>query len=147
MKRKQYDLYESLGHLVDITSRVMRTGLNRKFNQDGIDVTAEQWKILAHLWAQDGLNQQRISDYIGKNKASTTLLIDGLERRGLVVRIQDQKDRRRKRIYLTLKGKEIQKSLTGLAEKNLEEAQKGITSEHLNICKDVLRRVVTNMGI
>ncbi len=76
---------------------------------------------------------------------SVTRLIDGLEKRNLVVRTPDKVDRRQKFIYLTNKGKEFQQELLHIVEKTLDEAQQNIPAHDMAICKKVLCRVYENL--
>jgi DNA-binding MarR family transcriptional regulator len=66
---------------------------------------------MACLWGQDGINQQELADLTLKDKASMTLLLDNLTKRGLVKRLEDASDRRSKLIYLTAKGKRLGKKV------------------------------------
>ncbi len=140
-----YDLENSLGMLLDWASQFMRLELNRKFATAGLQATSEQWKILIILWFEDGLTQQQLAEKTHKNKVSVVKLVDGLERRGLVNRHPDPKDRRINRIFLTPKGKKIQGKLIKLAKQNLDQAAAGIDSAEMTTCKKVLKQVILNM--
>jgi DNA-binding MarR family transcriptional regulator len=146
MKLADYNLDESLGYLIGRTQRALVNRLNRNFAEAGHDVTAEQWAMLLHLWQQDGQGQQQLADCACKDKTSVTRLIDGLEKRNLVLRVADQNDRRNNLIYLTNKGKALQKELITLVQKTLTEAQQEIKPEHLRICKSTLVKVYQNLS-
>jgi len=146
MKRPAYNLEGSLGYLVGRAQRALVNRLNRNFAEAGHDVTAEQWAMLLHLWQQDGQGQQQLADCACKDKTSVTRLIDGLEKRNLVLRVADQNDRRNNLIYLTNKGKTLQKELIALAQKTLAEAQQEISPTQLKICKNALRQVYQNLS-
>ncbi|OJJ17823.1 hypothetical protein BKI52_28605 [marine bacterium AO1-C] len=144
MSNKCYDLDDSLGYLVSQTARAMSHQLNQNFLQVGLNVTSEQWAVLVQLWGDDGLNQQEIACKVGKDKASITRLVDGLEKRNLVVRISDKSDRRNKLIYLTKEGKRVKEQLIGVAVDTLDDLQQGISKSDLENCKNVLRQVFKN---
>jgi DNA-binding MarR family transcriptional regulator len=146
MKPYQYNLEEPLGYLIGRAHRVLVNRLNRNFAEAGYDVTAEQWGMLMHLWEQDGQGQQQLAACACKDKTSITRLIDGLEKRHLVLRVADQNDRRNNLIYLTGKGKALQKALIVVAKKTLAESQQGLKPEHLTICKNTLRKVYQNLS-
>ncbi len=146
MGHEDFNLKESLGHLLGRTTRAMGTFLQNNFVKAGYDVTFEQWVILVNLWRQNGQFQQQLADSTYKNKASITRLVDGLEKRNLVERIPDTIDRRHKRIYLTSKGKKLQKELKIRALKAQGKAQQGINPEDLKICKDVLVKIYDNIS-
>ncbi len=145
MTDTDYQIDDSLGYIVGTASRAMVNRLNRNFAEGGFDVTVEQWAILVHLWQQDGQFQQQLAICSFKDKTSITRLIDGLEKRNLVVRIPDRLDRRQKLIYLTAKGRELRGALVKIALQSLQEAQQGICPEQLAICKEVLRQVSQNL--
>ncbi|WP_299453903.1 MarR family winged helix-turn-helix transcriptional regulator [uncultured Microscilla sp.] len=144
MSDKSYNLDDSLGYLVNHTARAMSHQLNQNFLQAGFNVTGEQWIVLLQILNDDGLNQQEIACKVGKDKASITRLVDGLEKRNLVVRISDKNDRRNKLIYLTNEGKQVKAELSKIAEKTLTDLQQNIDHADLENCKNVLRQVFKN---
>ena len=68
-----------------------------------------------------------------------------MEKRNLVVRVPDQNDKRNKLIYLTHKGKALQKELGVVLDKKLEQAYQNIEKEHIQICKNVLISMFCNL--
>ena len=138
-------LQNSLGYLVHRVSLSLAASLNRHFAAAGYDVTVEQWKVLVRLWDAEGMTHAELSERIGKNKASITRLVDGLERRGLVQRVADRRDRRCKRVLLTDAGLALREGLSAQARVTLAEAQTGIEPERTAVCKEVLRQVLSNL--
>lgn len=146
MKTSNYNLEESLGYLIGRAGRAMANRLNQNFEKAGFDVTCEQWAVLMNLWHKNGQSQKDLAGVTCKDKTSITRLIDGIEKRNLVVRIPDKKDGRQKLIYLTNKGKEFQQKLLQLVKKTLGEAQGSINIQDLETCKSVLKQVVRNLS-
>ena len=68
-----------------VSSAINRTFL-RAFANEGIEITIEQWSVMACLWKNDGVTQQDLCNLTSKDKPSMTRLIDKLERRKLVTR-------------------------------------------------------------
>jgi len=145
MKNKDYKLEDSLGYVVGRAARSLGTRLNRNFADAGYDVTCEQWGVLVNLWNRNGQTQQELASMTCKDKTSMTRLIDGLEKRKIVVRTPDQVDRRQKHIYLTDKGKAFQQELLKIVQKTLAEAQSNINTKDMAVCKKVLGRVYENL--
>ena len=145
MKTTAYNLEESLGYIIGRTGRAMANRLNQNFEKAGYPVTCEQWAVLMNLWRKNGQSQKDLAGVTCKDKTSITRLIDGMEKRNLVVRIPDRKDGRQKLIYLTNQGKELQQKLLVLVQKTLQEAQSAVSPRNLKICKDVLRQVAQNL--
>lgn len=146
MGNVRYNIEASLGSIVRRAERAMINRLNHKFRNSGYDITTEQYRVLVILWNNDGLNQQELAEATHKNKTSLTRLINNLEKRGLVVRVQDRTDNRNKHVCLTGKGKELPKELTRLAKETLKDALAGISAEEIQICKDVLLRILGNLA-
>ena len=146
MKPNSYNLEDSLGYVIGRAGRAMANRLNQNFEQAGHHVTCEQWGVLMNLQQKDGQNQKELAGTTCKDKTSITRIIDGMEKRNLVVRIPDKKDGRQKLIYLTNNGKELQQKLLLLVKKTLKEAQSGIRASDMNICKKVLKKVRSNLS-
>jgi DNA-binding MarR family transcriptional regulator len=119
--------------------------LNQSFAKAGHDVTTEQWRILRCLQNRDGQRQQDLADVVHKDKTCITRIIDSMEKRDLVVRIPDRLDRRQKLIYLANKGKRLQEELMQIAQKTSLEIQQDIDAEHLDICRNVLMKIRSNL--
>ena len=145
LKDLEINVNNSLGFIVSKTSRAMHRALGREFSGSGIDVGSDHWIILVHLHRQDGYTQQELSSLTMNEKTSLTRILNTMEKKGLVVRIPDQHDRRVKRIYRTLKAKELQEQLFASAQLVLAQAAEEIPPEDLELCKNVLRKVYRNL--
>ena len=146
MKTRHYNLEGSLGYIVGLARRALLNRLNQDFEKAGHHVTCEQLGVLVSLRQKDGQNQNELASYTCKDKTSIARLIDGMEKRGLVVRTLDKKDGRCKLIYLTHKGKELQRKLIPMIKGAIEDTQQGVKPGDLKVCKDVLKRVTRNLG-
>jgi len=142
---KKYDIDESFGTIVHWAERALINRLNHNFRKSGLDITTEQWRVLANLWNREGQSQQELAECTRKDKTGITRIVQGLEKRNLVVRIADTSDSRTKLLYLTKKGRESIKVLIKMAIRTLEEAKAGIPEEEIQICKKVLRKVTENL--
>jgi MarR family 2-MHQ and catechol resistance regulon transcriptional repressor len=70
-----------------------------------------QFGVLEALFHLGPLCQQEIGHKILKTSGNMTMVIDNLEKRGLVVRTNDLQDRRFKRVTLTTKGRHLIKKI------------------------------------
>jgi len=141
----EFNPNNSLSYLLDKTARAQLCHLQHIFIKANHDITVEQWMILLLLWKENGQFQQQLADGMCKDKTTLTRQIDGLEKRNIIVRVPDKIDRRQKRIYLTAKGKKLEQELIPLGIANGLCAIKDISPEHIQICKDVLRKVHENL--
>lgn len=75
--------------------------------------TTTQYGILVILRSCEGLDQIGLSKKVGLDRSTTGLVIKKLEAEGLIVRVDDAQDRRRKIIVLTARG---ERKLEGLRD-------------------------------
>ena len=135
----------SLGFLLNKGTQALHRRLNRDFMSGGFDITHDQWSVLVYLFHCDGNSQHEIAEQTFRDKVSITKIIDNLEKRELVYRTVDEKDRRVKRIFLTKKGKVLVPSLRKVAVGTLKEVFSGIKKEDLSSFKFVLSEIVKNV--
>lgn len=135
---------QSIGYLVGRLSRAIIKRLSKKFQDAGIDVSYEQWSILVHLYRQDGQTQQALAQIAVKDKAAITRLLNGLEKKNIVLRITDRNDKRSNLVYLTNKAKELKSHLVGFVEEMLGEAAQGIDPDEMARCRATINNIFTN---
>ena len=136
----------NIGHAVTKTNTAYRLRLLNVFMRAGLDITPDMYFILRYLWSeQDGSRQQELADKTGKDKASLTKLIDNLEKRQLVVRTADERDKRSKRIWLTEEGLKLKEKVYPLALSVVELAEQGVTHTDLQQAQSILETVYNNI--
>jgi DNA-binding MarR family transcriptional regulator len=135
--------------LFDILVGKISTAINRTFLRtfatEGIEITTEQWSVLACLWNKDKVTQQALCSLTSKDKPSMTRLIDKLEKRNLVTRVSDHNDRRINLIHLTEAGAALQQKATDLVQKIATRTLNNITEEELNVSRSVLKKIMANL--
>jgi DNA-binding MarR family transcriptional regulator len=90
----------NLGRLYHALTRLQ----NQQHAEVQSGVTADQHRLLAHLWKKDGMCQYELAHCTGRDRAGITRMVDILENAGVVERRADQRDRRLNLIYLTEAG-------------------------------------------
>ncbi len=137
---------EFFGRHVGFTAKCIRDRLRHALIEAGHELSTEQAIVLINLWHHDGSNQQMISYFLGRDKASTTRWLDVLEKRNLVLRVTSKEDRRQNMIYATNEGKKLCEELLVVFQKVHEVALEGIDPKEVEVCTDVLGRVRENMA-
>ena len=110
------------------------------------DITFSQYQHLRQLWLEDGLAQVELSRRIGIETASSTAVIDQLEKLGFIRRRRDAADRRRIIVSLTRSGRALQKPLDGCAVAVNRRARSGLTNTQVASLFDVIGKIITNLG-
>lgn len=116
-----------------------------KLQENGINITPEQYLVLDILWDKQPMSQQNIADVIQKDKNSVTKIIDSLEKKNLVKRSMDKKDRRINQIELTEEAYALQKITTQVAIEFMNGAIKGIEKRDLDTFVEVMRKLKNNL--
>lgn len=71
------------------------------------NLTVSQFGVLEALYHLGPLSQSELGEKILKSNANLTTVVDSLERKTLVIRKREEKDRRRVTVYLTESGREL----------------------------------------
>ncbi len=127
-----------------LNSRIKKCFIDR-LQQNVINVTPEQYLVLDILWEKQSLSQQNIADLIQKDKNSVTKIIDSLEKKNLVNRVVDQKDRRINKIELTKEGLALEKITTEVAINFMNDTVKDIDGQDLDKLVEVMRKLKDNL--
>jgi MarR family 2-MHQ and catechol resistance regulon transcriptional repressor len=76
-------------------------------------LTLQQYRVLMVInFAQQPVTQTDMARHLDRNANSISLIIDRMEKSGLVKRVRDLKDRRALRLTMTAKGEELFKRAT-----------------------------------
>jgi DNA-binding MarR family transcriptional regulator len=140
-----YDFKDSLARFVTHAHRALTNQLQSNFLSAGFEVTPGHFRVLTILRHKDGITQQELSELIPKEKTGTARLVSALEKRGLVIRMQEKSDGRRKLVFLTSKGREILEGLEKVVQQTSSEAFHRISEEDMKICRNVLKVIIINL--
>jgi DNA-binding MarR family transcriptional regulator len=89
----------------------------------------ESLALLRHLAAVGPLTIGEAADHFSRSQAATSEIVSRLEERGLVERVADHRDRRRKLVWLSADGREaVRKASNPLSERTIAEALTQMTA-------------------
>ncbi len=124
-----------------------RQYIQAMLRRNNMDLTFEMLQVLACLWNTDGVNQQEIANLTVKDKASVTYLIDNLTKRGLVVRKEDEGDRRNKLVLLTDAGKALKTEVEPWIQEMHAFAGVDMPVQAIKDCMQVMIKFRENLGM
>ena len=101
--------------------------------------------VLGPIWQLESASQKELGEMCLKDKTNITRIIDALEEKNLVVRIEDQIDHRVKRVVLTNAGKQLFYDVLPIMEKTREEVRANISDNDIDIFKIVLSKILKNL--
>ena len=135
---------EIAGNVNILNSRIKKCFFD-KLQENGINITPEQFLVLDILWKEQSLSQQKIAYIIQKDKNSVTKINDSLEKKNLVRRVVDKNDRRINKIELTDEAFALEKITTEVAINFMNDAVKGIDNKDLDTFVNVMRILKNNL--
>ena len=136
-----------------VSVRPYAAPIARRFHQVCLSATAEaleledlvplQWGVLAELNAEPGIDQSGLAARLGVDRTNAGLLVDDLEKRGIVERRMHPKDRRVRQLALTSQGAalfaRVSPRIIALQHSILEAA---LTKAEAKTLLDLLVRVI-----
>ena len=96
---------QSVGKYISIIHRTGSSFLSKEFSK--FNIGSGQYMYLIHLYKNDGLSQEDLTEIFNIDKGTTAKSIKKLETEGFVMRVKDKNDKRINRVYLTPKALEI----------------------------------------
>ncbi len=127
------------------TGKLLRAYMNLRLVKSGFELSSKQWILLNVLHDLDGRPQNELADITDRDKASLGRLISNMEKRQLVVRIQDPSDKRINRVFLTKKGRKVFAETLPTIENAFETLGRGITPLETQQVIDVMKKVLQNI--
>lgn len=104
-----------------------------------------QIPVLSVLKRQEGVSQREIADMLHIKPPTVTVTLQRLEKSGFVCRKPDPRDQRISRIFLTEKGRSMDKTFEQLIFKNEEILTRGFSEEEKDLLGQMLQRMVNNL--
>lgn len=138
-------LIKEIAVYVNILNSRIKKSFFDVLQENGINITPEQYLVLDILWEKQSLSQQNIADIIQKDKNSVTKIIDSLEKKDFVVRVVDKNDRRINKIELTKEGLALEKITTDVAINFMNDVVKGIDKQDLDNFVNVMLQMKNNL--
>ena len=107
----------------------IRTRLYSVFAEHGI--TASQFGVLDVLYHFGTRSQKELGSHILKSGGNVTMVVDNLEKNGLVRRERSQEDRRFIQVHITDKGKKLFSKLLPVTVSFIEKEMSVLSSHEL----------------
>jgi len=138
-------LENALAFWVNRFYEVSRRAMYRAFRAHDVEVTPEQWLVLVRLWQKDDRNQRDLAAAIERDAATTSRIIDAMERAGLVARKPDPADARGRRVVLTAKARKLQGVLVPVVRELVAAMETGVSDKDLEVTRRTLERLTANL--
>ena len=138
-------LHDIVNYMIYKTARIMRMKFQNDMRSIDLDITQEQYFILIKLWALDGQYQAELADEIFQDNPNITSILDNMEKKKLIVRKPDKNDRRKFRIFLTQKAKDIYNTYKTGAPESRKLDYKHLNDKDFDDLKRILSTIEANI--
>ena len=129
----------STGHLLARTCKLLRTRVHARL--EAVGLYRGQQFVLFVLWEAEGLSHSELAEKILVSPATTTNLLNRMEKAGLVERRPDPDDRRVSRVYLTDAARSIRDTVEATWQQIDEQIFAGFSSEERVSFEQFLLRI------
>lgn len=135
---------ETIFYTIESTIKEYRKSSQKNLSHEVSDMTIDQGMILAFLNKYPEKTQKEIAAMAFKDAASMTRMLDLMEKKNYLTRSINTENRRRFKIEITPKGKQILKNLAPIIASNRENALNGISSEEVQQLERILLKIRSN---
>ena len=133
---------DSPSYELELTSKYCKALLIQLFNRVCSEITPEEFAVLDTLYCNKGLCQRDLAKLILRDRANTGRVLDSLEKKGFVRRVNDVKNKRLvRRADITDEGIEILRNLTLRFQPIHERLCKIFSSEDITILRTSLKKM------
>ena len=115
--------------------------VQKAFQENGLDLSKEQWSVLKRLHVKDGQPQNDLAFITHRDKTSMTRLVNTMESKDLVIRKTDENDRRVNRIFLTKYGKEVIEKVAPIMYDLIPAVQQSLSEEEIDTLIATLKKI------
>lgn len=102
--------------------------------------------LLQALWEREGLSHTELAESLQISPATTTKMIQRLEKAGFVQRRSDARDQRLSRVYLTEAGRAIRSQVQAVWAQMEAETFAGLSGEEKDVLQQVFKKILSNLG-
>lgn len=137
---------KQFGVHLDVTLKVIKQDLIKRFRENGIDLTPEQWTLLAMLAMSGTIYQRELAEGTFKDAPTVSRIIELLRKRGLITRKADKSDRRRFLVSLTDIGKKVYEQSAPIVYSARKQGWEGLSDEDYDQLRRILSKVSDNIS-
>ncbi|SFF07244.1 DNA-binding transcriptional regulator, MarR family [Paenibacillus catalpae] len=135
----QKGLDHSIGFLLGATYRKLTNFFAARIKDFGL--TPEQWAVLFRVREEDGLIQKELAERAGKDKPTTTRILDSLEAKGFITKRASEHDRRSFQVYITDLGRETADTIEPIEYSTIAEIARVLSAEEYEQMTSLLKRL------
>lgn len=139
--RRSFASWSTLTTLLALNGRLVQERIGR--NLEPLGVSYAQASVLVRLWRREGqMPQAEMIRSLALSRTSGTLVLDELEQRGLIERLPDGHDARRRVVRLTEAGMDIEPEVFDAFERVESAVRAPLSEDEVETGLRILRALV-----
>ncbi len=144
LRTRECDIEQYIGDVLTQTARAYRLALNAELAP--YDVTIRQSQVLGRLRKNGDLSQCQLARFLAIEPATLAGVLERMERDGLILRIADQSDCRRKLIRLNRHAEELGETVAECSARVCARAVQGLSPGEIDSLHELLKRILENLS-
>lgn len=126
--------------------KLFRDLINRSFHKAQYGISYDQWCVLHAVADEAGISQVDIAAATKKEPASISRILNILEKKGLIDRLDNPSNRRAKRIFLTNSGEGLESKATTTFNQIAALGFKDIHPREINLFVKLIDKIHYNFS-
>ncbi len=118
-----------------------RQAIQKKIRDLDIDITFEMLQVMRCLIRKDNVNQKELANQVQKDKSSLSYLLNNMEKRNLISRIEDKTDKRYKLITITRQGKTVHDQIRSAIDSIYTKVDQTMDSREMEACIETMKEI------
>ena len=110
----EFDLQGFTSYQLAVAAQKLSEELSRQYRAR-FGISVPEWRVLAHLTQADGVSVRDILARVAMEKSKVSRAANRLEKAGLIVKLENEQDRRLVHLHLAEKGRALMADLLPLA--------------------------------
>lgn len=137
--RQDNGLEHSIGFHMGVTYRKLSGLLQHRLK--AYDITPDQWSVLYQVERVGGLIQKDIAERAGKDRPTTTRILDQLEAKGFITKKAGEQDRRSFLVFATKAGSDLIRRTVPVERKVIKDVKACMSEEEYHQLMGLLHRI------
>ncbi|MGO6997834.1 MarR family winged helix-turn-helix transcriptional regulator [Rhizobium leguminosarum] len=108
-----------------------------------LDIKPPHLDILANLYRFEGISQQELARKLLVGRSNMSMLLPQMEKRGLILRRDDERDKRVLRLYLTPEGRKLSEEAMAIQTGLIDRVLSDEPIEQCMATADSMERIIT----
>ncbi|MDB5229041.1 MAG: MarR family transcriptional regulator [Bacteroidota bacterium] len=133
------------GFIIEKTGKKIKLELQRRFNENGFDITVDQWVVLLELHKHGVQNQVELCERCFKDAPTITRIIELLVKKELIERAACKDDRRKFNISLNKKGKLLIQKLLPIVVEFRKQGWNNLTEKDIQHLVRITNKITGNL--